>query len=89
MQSRKAPMEALLLVTLVLVGCAMTAPGASPDAAEPMGTQPMADVWPSMTVGPKALYPAVVAPQARYQSNRESACTAYQPGGSSSATNCF
>ena len=84
MQSIKQYIE-LLLVTMVLAGCAITAPLAPPQAAKTMESEPRHDVWPSMTGAPKNFHPA----QATHQSNRESACTANQPGGSNSSTNCF
>ena len=84
MQSIKQYIE-LLLVTMVLAGCTITAPLALPQAAKTMEAQPMQDVWPSITGVPTPFHPA----QAINQSNRESACTANQPGGSNSSTNCF
>jgi hypothetical protein len=84
MPSRK-PHIKLLLVTMVLAGCAITTPRAAPHAAKTMEAKPMHDVWPSITGAPKNFHPA----QGTHQSNRESACTANQPGGSNSSTNCF
>ena len=72
---------------IVLVGCATTAPVPPPHLAQLMEAEPMRDVWPSMSVAPRSLYPIV--PQVTNQPNRESAYTAYQPGGSNSSTNCF
>jgi hypothetical protein len=84
MPSRK-PHIKLLLVTMVLAGCAITAPLAPPQAAKTMESEPRHDVWPSMTGAPENFHPA----QEKQQSNRESACTSQQPGGSNSSTNCF
>jgi hypothetical protein len=85
MQAKNGRIRLLVLMTIVLAGCAMTTRVPPPHEAKTMEAGPMHDVWPSVTGAPKNFHPA----QATHQSNRESACTANQPGGSNSSTNCF